>query len=125
MKRNNNILYLMLLSVFMLTCTVSFAEVIRKNGKTFIRDRKGENWDISQAVSIGFRPYYFEFGLGRNAFSPLDDRSLQSNTKRVPAKLRILGVKGKNESKAFSLKKLSHHEIANSSIDDVPIAAAY
>jgi len=124
-KRKNKFTLLILLSIFFLTCTSGFSDVIRKNGKTFIRDKKGEKWEITQAVSIGFRPYHFEYGLGRNAFSPLDDSYLRNPTKRIPQRLRVLGVQGKNESKAFSLKKLSHHEIANSSIGGVPIAAAY
>lgn len=115
----------MLLSVLFLACTVSFAEVIKKNGKTFIRDRKGEKWDITQAVSIGFNPNEFEYGLGRNAFSPLDDSFLQEATANTPQRLRVLGVTGGNETKAFAIPKLSRHEIANSSIDDKPIAAAY
>ena len=125
MKRKNKFTIFMLLGIFFLACTVSFSEVIRKNGKTFIRDRKGEKWEITQAVSIGFRPHHFEYGLGRNAFSPLDDSHLRNATKRIPQRLRILGIQGENESKAFSLKKLSRHEIANSYIDDTPIAAAY
>jgi len=99
--------------------------VIRKNGKIFIKDRQGEKWEITQAVSIGFRPHNFQFGLGRNAFSPLDDSYLSTAAKRTPQGLRILGVHGENESKAFSIKKLKGHEIANSYIGDIPIAAAY
>ena len=125
MKRKNTITLFILLNILFLAYTVSFAEVIKKNGKTFIRDRKGEKWEITQAVSIGFRPYYFEYGLGRNAFSPLDDSSLRNSDKNTPQRLRVLGIQGANESKAFSLKKLSHHEIANSSIDNKPVAAAY
>jgi len=125
MKGKNKFTIFMLIGVFFLTCTVSFSEVIRKNGKIYIKDRQGEKWEITQAVSIGFRPHNFQFGLGRNAFSPLDDSHLQNATKRTPRRLRILGVHGENESKAFSIKKLKGHEIANSYIGDTPIAAAY
>ena len=125
MKRKNKFAFFMLVGVFFLACTVSFSEVIRKNGETFIRDRKGEEWEITQAVSIGFRPYHFEYGLGRNAFSSLDDSRLQNATKSIPKRLRIIGVQGENESKAFSVKTLRGHEVANSYIGDTPIAAAY
>ena len=125
MKRKNTFTFFMLFCTLLLACTVCFSEVITKNGKTFIKDRKGEKWEITQAVSIGFRPYHFEYGLGRNAFSPLDDSHLRNASKNIPQQLRIIGVQGKNESKAFSIKKLSGHEISNSYIDDTPIAAAY
>ena len=125
MKGKNKVTIFMLIGVFFLTCTVSFSEVIRKNGKIYIKDRQGEKWEITQAVSIGFRPHNFQFGLGRNAFSPLDDSHLSTAAKRTSRRLRILGVQGENESKAFSIKKLKGHEIANSYIGDTPIAAAY
>ena len=99
MKRKNTFTFFMLFFTLLLACTVCFSEVITKNGKTFIKDRKGEKWEITQAVSIGFRPYHFEYGLGRNAFSPLDDSNLRNATKNIPQQLRILGVQGKNESK--------------------------
>ena len=125
MKGKNKFTIFMLIGVFFLTCTVSFSEVIRKNGKIFIKDRQGEKWEITQAVSIGFRPHNFQFGLGRNAFSPLDDSHFSTAAKRTSRRLRIFGVQGENESKAFSIKKLKGHEIANSYIGDTPIAAAY
>ena len=125
MKKNKKITVFILFCLFMATVSVSFAGVIQSNGQTFIRGRRGEKWDISQAVSIGFNPYKFEFGVGRNAFSPLDDSHLRDASNTVPRRLRILGVTGETESKAFSVKKLGGHEIANSFIDDAPIAAAY
>jgi len=125
MKRKNNFTLFLLFCLLMAIAAVSFAEVIQRSGKTFIRDRTGEKWDITQAVSIGFKPKYFEFGMGRNAFSPLDDSLLREASKSVSQRLRVLGVSGENESKAFSIKKLNRHEIANSYIDDKPIAAAY
>ncbi len=117
--------FFLLLSVMFLFISGCFAEVIKKDGKVFIRDRRGENWDITQAVSIGFDPDGFEFGLGRNAFTPLDDNNLQDSYKSTFGKLRVLGVPGEKETRAYSVNKLSRHEVANSYIDDQPIAAAY
>ena len=125
MKKNKISVFIILFCLLVATVSVSFAGVIQTNGKTFLRDRRGEKWDISQAVSIGFNPYKFEFGLGRNAFKPLDDSHLRNASNTVPRRLRILGVTGESGSKAFSVKKLGGHEIANSFIDDAPIAAAY
>ena len=35
------------------------------DGKTFITDRTGEKWDVSQAANIGFDPRRFQYGIGR------------------------------------------------------------
>ena len=125
MERKNKFAIFILFSVLFLVCSASFAQVIQKDGKTFIKDRTGEKWDITQAVFLGFKPNNFEFGLGRNAFSPLDDSLLQDATENISRRLRILGVPGESETKAFAVNKLRGHEIANSSIDEKPIAAAY
>jgi hypothetical protein len=125
MKKDKISVVTILFFLLVVTISVSFAGVIQKNGKVFLRDRRGESWDISQAVSIGFDPYSFEFGLGKNAFKPLDDSHLRNASNTVPQRLRIIGVTGESGSKAFSVKKLGGHEIANSFVDDAPIAAAY
>jgi hypothetical protein len=99
--------------------------VIKEKDRTFLVDMTGEKWDISQAVSIGFDPVKFQFGLGKDAIKPLDDSNFGKSTQKVPPDLRILGVNKNNISKAYSIPKLSRHEVANSSIEAVPIAAAY
>jgi len=124
-ERKKKFTILLLFGILFLTCTVSFSEVIRKNGKIFIKHMKGEKWEITQAVSFGFRPYNFKHGIGRNAFSPFYDCHLSTAAIRTSQGLRILGVQGENESKAFSIIKLKGHEIANSYIGDTPITAAY
>ncbi len=125
MEKQMTRILLLLLSVMFVLAATSLAGVIKKDGKIYISDRRGERWEITQAVSIGFDPAGFEFGLGRNAFSPLDDNGLQDATDSISGRLRILGVPGETESKAFAVGKLRGHEIANSSIDGQPIAAAY
>jgi hypothetical protein len=125
MKKKNIFTLFTLLGILLLAFTVGFSQVINQGGKTYIKDKKREKWDITQAVSIGFSPAYFQYGLGRNAFYTLDDRHLIDNPKRVSKSLRVLGVQREDESKAFSIKKLKGHEIANSSIGNTTIAAAY
>jgi len=49
------------------------ADAIEDNGRTYLVDQTGERWDITQARSIGFEPRHFQFGIGRNAFRPLDE----------------------------------------------------
>ncbi len=99
--------------------------VIEEGERTFIVDRLGERWDITQAVSIGFKSKHFQYGLGRNAFVPLDDRSLNDKTADVPTALRILGVSEGEDARAYSIPTLTGHEIANSRVGSKPIAVGY
>ena len=42
-----------------------------EKSKIYISDRRGERWDITQAVSIGFKPEKFQFVLGNGLkYSP-------------------------------------------------------
>lgn len=99
--------------------------VTREGGKTYIVDQRGEKWDVTQAESIGFKPKGFQFGIGRDAFTPLDDSSLTYNTDSVPKDLRVIGVEEGSEAQAYSVPRLKWHEIANSKLGSEPIAVAY
>ena len=105
--------------------SVTRPQVIMEGGKTYIVDRTGERWDITQARSLGFQAEHFEFGLGRDAFTPLDDSLLGKPPTAVPPDLRVIGVAAGSQARAYSIVRLSRHEIANSSIGDKPIAVAY
>ena len=96
-----------------------------EKSKIYISDRRGEQWDITQAVSIGFKPENFQFGLGRDAFKPLDDTFLKNDTSKTPSDLRIIGIAEESDAQAYSIPKLTGHEIANTTIGSEPIAAAY
>ena len=93
--------------------------------KTFIIDQTGERWDISQAKSIGFKPKGFQYGIGRNAFTPLDDSYLTEDSFSVSGKLRVIGVTESSQAQAYSVSKLMHHEIANTRIGSKPIMVGY
>ena len=99
--------------------------VIEDGSRTYLMDRTGERWDITQARSIGFDPKGFEFGIGRHAFTPLDDGDWSGGTEDVSPGHRVVGVSDGNETQAYSISKLRHHEIANTTIGSKPIAAAY
>ena len=99
--------------------------VIEKGDKTYIVDRLGDRWDVTQAKSIGFVPKGFQYGIGKNAFTPLDDSSLSEETFSVPQGTRVIGVSDDSEAKAYSVPKLRRHEIANSRIGSDPIAVGY
>ena len=99
--------------------------VIREEGKSYIVDRTGARWDVTQAESIGFKPEGFQYGLGKDAFTPLDDREMDSDPDAVSPYLRVIGITAGEESRAYSVPRLRWHEVANSQIGDTPIAAAY
>ena len=103
----------------------AFSRVIEEKGKTYIVDRHGERWDITQAVSIGFKPHRFQHGIGRNAFTPLDDSQFSENNDRVRQNERVIGIAESKHANAYSVSKLWRHEVANSHIGEKPIAAAF
>jgi hypothetical protein len=104
---------------------VTRAPVITEEGKTYMVDRTGERWDTTQARTLGFQPEHFEFGLGRDAFTPLNDTLMQEPPPSLPPDLRVIGVSDGSQARAYSIPRLSRHEIANSSIGAKPIAVAY
>lgn len=111
--------------VGMVPAVQSPADVIRQDDRVFIVDRTGERWDVTQAVSIGFDPHGFQFGIGRNAIRPLDESHLRDNALVLDPGERVIGVENDNEAHAYVIRKLTRHEIANTRIGDQPIAAAY
>ena len=103
----------------------AFSRVIEENGKTYIVDRFGERWDITQAVSIGFKPHRFQHGIGRHAFTPLDDSQFSADNDRVRRNERVIGIARGEHANAYAVSKLWRHEVANSHIGEKPIAAAF
>ncbi|MFC1798892.1 hypothetical protein ACFLZL_03700, partial [Thermodesulfobacteriota bacterium] len=84
----------------------------------------GERWDVTQAESIGFEPRRFQYGIGRFTFRTLDNTHLKPHATGL-SKKRIIGVSGKTEAHAYSVAKLQRHEIANTNLEDKPIAVGY
>ena len=101
------------------------SSAVNEKRTTSILDRRGERWDITQAVSIGFKPENFQYGLGRDAIRPLDDTFLRNDSSKAPSHLRIIGISDNSDAQAYSIPKLTRHEIANTTIGSEPIAAAY
>lgn len=99
--------------------------VIKEDERIYIVDRTGERWDVTQAVSLGFDPDGFDFGLGKNAFTPLDDSLLTNNTADVPGSARVIGVADGSGAKAYTISRLMGHEISNSSIGKDPVAVSF
>jgi hypothetical protein len=103
------------------------AEVHEAEGKTFIVDQRGERWEITQAMSLGFRAEGFQFGIGRDAIRPLDGEDLKPGGVNLPEAARIIGIANpaSGNAHAYSVQRLTRHEIANTQLGEAPIAAAY
>jgi hypothetical protein len=127
MFKKNHIAYVIVALSFLLLGdkVIGMAFVIEKNDKTYIRDTHGENWDVTQAMTLGFDPHGFQFGIGRNAIQPVDGSGLTAETDDVPKHLRVIGVTDGEAAHGYSVRKLVRHEIANTTIGNIEIAAAY
>ncbi len=93
--------------------------------KAFITDQLGVQWDVTQAKSLGFEPEKFQYGIGKNAFTTLDDSHVNRRPSSPIINQRVIGIERENEAHAYSVGKLRYHEIANTHIDGDPIAAGY
>jgi len=125
LKKTFSFFILFLCLAYFITSGTAFSSVVREGDKIYIMDRTGERWDVTQAKSIGFDPHRFQYGIGREAFTPLDESYLSDDTFFVSRGLRVIGVTGGTEAHAYSVPKLKHHEIANTMIDSRPIAVGY
>lgn len=103
------------------------AEIVEADGKTFIVDQTGERWEITQAMTLGFRPEGFQFGIGRNAIRPLRGEDLKRDGVDLPESTRVIGIaeEAGDIAHAYSVKRLTRHEIANTQLGGTPIAATY
>ena len=101
------------------------ASVIRDGGRTYIQDRTGERWDVTQAETLGFDAEGFQYGIGRNAFTPLTDARVRTHMKGLPGRLRVIGVVQGGQKRAYSVPRLGGHEVANSTLGGEEIAVAY
>jgi hypothetical protein len=99
--------------------------IVREKGRTFIVDQRGERWEVTQAQSLGFVPEGFQYGIGRNAFTPLDDSRVQKEDEQIPGSTRVIGVKNGSSPRAFSVPTLWSHEVANSNLGGKPVAVGY
>ncbi len=102
-----------------------WAGVVREGQSVFIVDRTGERWDVTQAATLGFDPYGFQYGIGRDAIRPLDDSRLADGKAELDADTRVIGARNGPDAHAYVGRTRTRHEIANTDLGDTPIAAAY
>ena len=125
--KNRWILFLILFAFtgLLLVSQSTDTAALKEGEKIYIVDQTGERWDITQAVSLGFNPRYFEFGIGRNAFTPLDEDNWQATPVDEYSQMRVIGITGNGEAHAYSIAKLWSHETANTYLGSQPIVAGY
>lgn len=102
-----------------------WARVEKKESRVFIIDQKGERWEVTRAVEMGFDPELFRYGKGRDAYTPLDDGDLSSETTGVPERTRVLGVSDGTDSHAYALPRMRKHEFTNTTLGKKKITAYY
>ena len=101
------------------------ASVVTRGDNIYITDRTGERWDVTDAAKRGFRPDKFQYGIGKTAFTPLDNEDLTDKQLPKTSGTRIIGINIGEDSHAYSIQRLRHHEIANTTIDGKAIAVGY
>ncbi len=128
LKKQNVLMWslVVMTGVFWIWAGHVYSQNFRQDGnKTVLIDQYGETWDISQAVTLGFDPRYFQYGIGRNTIRPVDDSHLESSKAPLFDSARVIGVKKKDESHAYVVSKLSRHEIANTTIGGEAVTVGY
>ena len=63
--------------VFIIPAKFGFSSITREGDRIYITDLTGEKWEITQAVSLGFKPEGFNHGIGKHA---LDRKSTRLNS---------------------------------------------
>lgn len=97
----------------------------RQTGEAFIVDRTGERWPLDQAVTLGFKPKRFQYGIGRTAFTPLGPGDVQKPPAKADPALRVVGFIHGGQAVAGSVAALSRHETANLMVGGHPVTLAY
>ena len=126
MKRKNSI-NLVLIAILLLFQFPSWAAsfVIEEGSRTYIVDRHKEKWDITEAMTLGFKPRNFQYGIGKSAFQTLDDSSLTDDHFFVSSTARVIGIEDLKGGRAFSVDKLRRHEITNTWQNATPVTVGY
>lgn len=100
--------------------------LVRHEGdRVFITDRTGVSWDVTQARTLGFDPEKFQYGIGKYAFTPLDDTRVKTAPGHLRNHQRVIGFEHDGEAHAYSVDRLRFHELANTRVGDAHITAGY
>lgn len=108
-----------------LLATPAAGDVIKQGSGTYLVDRTGEQWDILQAVFIGYDPRKFEFGIGRHAFRSVDENDWASKAGSSSLGMRVIGVAGNGHAHAYAVERLRYYKTANTFLGTQPILAGF
>jgi len=121
--------YILFITTLLTVLSFSFGNlwavnVIHKGENVFIQDRTGVQWDVTQAESMGFKPDEFQYGIGKYAFSTLEDSHLKET---IPSfrNPRVIGIEEEGQAQAYAVPKMRRHEIANTHLGDKSVAVGY
>ncbi len=106
------------------------AKVIRIDGKVLIEDNTGKRWDVTHAEEkYGMEPAEFQFGLGPFAIKPiLNPKMLSPGDTGYPLDdetFLVLATEINKDARAYSIRVMSIHEIADEVFADAHVAVAY
>ncbi len=125
MRKIKNII-MIVMAITLLVGDISLAAwVIRDGDKVFIEDRRGERWDVSQAQTLGFDPHGFQYGIGKNAITPLGEKDVKEARVASFFNARIIGISINDKAHAYSIDRLRYHETANTTLAGKAIVAGY
>jgi hypothetical protein len=116
---------IMIATLLLLVNICSAARVVKQGGSVYIQDRTGERWDVTQAQTLGFKPHKFQYGIGKNAFTPLQDEDFNRDRVSSFYNTRVIGVTLDDTAHAYTVDRLKHHETANTTIAGKAIVAGY
>jgi len=110
--------------------TISPSEVRSKDGKIYIKDRTGKEWEISHAVNnYGFKPNNFQYGLGPNAIRPiLSPEFFCPGDPGYPVAHQtnlVIGTTLNGETRAYPIFILKSFEIVDEVFGSTHVAVAY
>lgn len=104
--------------------------VIRENGKVFIVDRVGQEWDVTNAEQkYDMKADEFQFGIGKTAIRPISDpQFIHSGISSFPGAdetFLVMGVSINGDNRAYPIDVMSRHEVVTEKFGDAHLAVAY
>ena len=122
--------YLFILSLGLLaqacqTTTPTDSKVQYEGDSVFLTDRTGEKWNITDAVEkYEMIPENFHYGLGRNAFVPINNPEPLSSPPNGGDPF-VFGASFNGIDRAYSRQSLLQHETVNDLFQGKPVLVVY
>jgi hypothetical protein len=125
MKKTGRIITIMIAALLWTATICIAARVVTEGDRVFIVDRTDNRWDVTQAQELGFIPQEFQYGIGKNAFTPLQDEDFGDEQLSEFSDTRIIGISINDDAHAYAVSRLRRHEIANTTLAGKAIVAGY